>query len=423
MIRSADVVVVGSGAFGSAIAYALGRKAGSRRIVLIERGAMASQTSPNAAGLTAQLRGTNLMSRLAIRAAELFVEFEHETGHPLDIVRSGSFRLARNLLDADWLQAESARGQQLGLDTKVISAEEAHRRHPFLQPNGIVAALEIPSDLYLEASQVAIGYAMAAAALGVKLVPHTAVTGFAVRDGSIQGCETDKGIIDCPVVIDAAGAWARALARLSGFDIPMVPTRHQLLITEPIDGVRDELPILRFIDASVYVRPCWGGFMMGGYEATPFQYQTEQIGSDFDVRDVRLDPDVLRVLAQAVADQLPVLQGAPIRLVRGGLPTMTIDGQHIIGDVPGVKGLFVASGCNVGGLSIAPAIGEQLAMWILTGASSEDLSPFALNRFGEGWRDESVVREAARDHYSNGYRKSVPASTADVEHEGSRDWV
>jgi len=191
----------------------------------------------------------------------------------------------------------------------------------------------------------------------------------------VEGVETDRGRIESPFVVDAAGAWARQVAAHADIHVPMVPTRHQVLIIEPIEGVRPELPIVRVMDAAVYVRPCWGGFLAGGYETTPTQFDMDRLPKDFSIADTPLDLEVLRRLMDGVREQLPVLSTAPLGLHRGGIPTMTPDGQHIVGPVPGAAGFFVASGCNVAGLSIAPAIGEELARWIVDGRPSETSAP------------------------------------------------
>ena len=199
------------------------------------------------------------------------------------------------------------------------------------------------------------------------------------------------------------GAWARQVAASAGVHVPMVPTRHQVLITEPIEGVRPELPIVRIMDAAVYVRPCWGGFLAGGYETEPAQFEMEHLPKDFSIADTPLDLGVLRRLMEGVLEQLPVLSTAPLRLYRGGIPTMTPDGQHIVGPVPGAAGFFIASGCNVAGLSIAPAIGEELARWIVDGRPSEDLGAMSIARFGPEWRDEQRLRRAAAWEYWHFY--------------------
>src|SRR5581483_4984300 len=171
--------------------------------------------------------------------------------------------------------------------------------------------------------------------------------------------------IEAPVVVDAAGAWTRQVAEASGIRVPLVPTRQQLIVTEPLDGARADLPMVRIMDAAVYTRPCQGGFLWGVYEETPRCFDMQSLGSSFDIKDMPLDIEVLRSAAADVQNQLPVLQTAKVREFRGGIPTMTADGHHILGPAPGVTGFHFASGCNVAGLSISPAVGEVLAAWIV----------------------------------------------------------
>jgi glycine/D-amino acid oxidase-like deaminating enzyme len=226
--------------------------------------------------------------------------------------------------------------------------------------------------------------------------------------------ETEHGSIRCETVVDAAGAWLRAVAALSGVNVAVVPTRHQLLITEAIDGVEAMQPITRIIDANVYVRPDEGGLMLGGYERRPLQYDGHDLPRRLDIADLPLDLDVLRGFADAVREQLPVFQrvfahgpdAIRLRVHRGGLPTMTPDGEHVLGPAPGVRGLFVTGGCCVGGLSMAPAMGEALAAWICDGAPPMDLSPLAPGRASA--IDEETLRTACRLHYAHHYWGHVP---------------
>lgn len=405
MARTADVVVIGSGGFGAAAAWQLARR--GLGVALVDRHAIASQTSPRAAGLAATIRSTDLMTRLANRAADVLAGFEAQTGHPLGVVRSGSLKLAREPQDVTILEVEAERGRRLGIGTRLIPVEDAAAMHPLLRIGGVLAAMHIPSDLYFEPQQVAIAFAAVAAAAGAHLVPETPVTGIRREGGRVVGVDTLAGPIDAPVVVDAAGAWAAQVASLAGIRVPIAPVRHQLLITQPLDGVTPELPMLRIIDAAVYLRSCWGGLLVGGYEALPTHVDMASQPAGFRTSDVPLDLALLRSLLAKVTDQVPVLADVPIRVHRGGVPTMTPDGQHIVGPVPGAEGLFVAAGCNVSGLSISPAIGEQLASWIVDGQPTEDLSSMAITRFGPEWQDDVRVRAAADEHYATFYRATI----------------
>jgi glycine/D-amino acid oxidase-like deaminating enzyme len=233
------------------------------------------------------------------------------------------------------------------------------------------------------------------------------VTGLATERGSVARVLTDRGEIRAGVVVDAAGAWLRAVAELAPARVPVVPTRHQLLITEPLAEVRPDQPIARVIDANVYIRPEKGGLMLGGYEADPVQYDPRTLGPGFRIENLELDLAVLRRLAESVAEQFPVFRDAKVREHRGGLPTMTPDGEHVLGPAPGVEGLYVLGGDCVGGLSIAPALGELLAEWITAGKPSQDLSPMSPARFAENL-SEDELRTLCRDQYA--YRYWTPQS-------------
>ena len=322
-------------------------------------------------------------------------------------------KIARLPEHVEQLKNEVERGRRMATGIEMIAPAEARAKNPFLHTTGILGVIYSPTDLYLEPSQIPTGYARAAARLGVTMLPHTLVTGISLRNGAVCGVTTEHGTIACETVVDAAGAWLRAVAALSGATVRAVPTRHQLLITEPIEGVDAMQPITRIIDVNVYVRPDEGGLMLGGYEQNPLQYDVGTLPPRFDVADLPLDIGVLRGFADTVRDQLPVFQRVPdeigLRVHRGGLPTMTPDGEHTVGPVPGVHGLYVAGGCCVGGLSMSPAIGEALAAWIIDGRPPMDLSPLAPGR--EGTLSEEALKTACRLQYSHHYWEHVPART------------
>ncbi len=410
MIDAVECVVIGSGALGSSVAFHLA-KAG-KQVALLDKHALGSQTSPRAAGLTSQARGTDLMTQLAKRAVRKIEAFEQETGEQIVFHQPGALKIARLPEHVEQLKGEVVRGRRMGTGIEMISPEEARAKNPFLNTTGILGVIYSPTDLYLEPSQIPNGYARAAERLGVTMLPHTLVTGIATHNGAVNGVETEQGTIRCETVVDAAGAWLRAVAALTGAKVAVVPTRHQLLITEPIDGVDAMQPITRIIDVNVYARPDEGGLMLGGYEQNPLQYDARALPPRFDIADLPLDLGVLRGFADAVREQLPIFQRVPeqirLRVHRGGLPTMTADGEHTVGPVPGIRGLYVAGGCCVGGLSISPAIGEVLASWITDGAPPMDLSPLAPGR--EGGLGEDALKAACRLHYAHHYWEHMPTT-------------
>ena len=404
MIASADVVVVGSGAFGASAAYHLARR--GARVAVLERAALASQTSPRAAGLSSQVRATPALTKLAQRAVAKLAAFTDETGQPLRFTQSGALKIARTERDAEQLSREVARGAAAGVPIDLVSVAEARRRLPILGERGIVAVTWSPTDCNVEPSELPLGYCRAAEKLGAVMLPHTPAAGFEIGAAGVEGVRTAGGTIATRVVVDAAGGWARLVAARLGGALAVVPTRHQLLITEPIPGVGPEFPIARVIDANVYVRHERGGLMLGGYEPEPLQLDVASLPPSFDIADLPLDIEVLWRLARSVSEQFPIFQDPAIRVAehRGGLPTLTTDDRYLTGPLPGVAGAWVMSGCCVGGLSVSPALGEAMAEWILDGAPALDLSEVSTARFVGRDLDEVELRERCRRAYATHYR-------------------
>ena len=249
-------------------------------------------------------------------------------------------------------------------------------------------------------------FAAAAGEMGVTLAPGTAVTEFLHEGGRIRGVRTTGGVIESPVVVDAAGAWSALLADEVGIRIPMIPTRHQLFITEPIAGIEPRHPIVRIHEPSVYTRPEQGGLMLGGYEDHPLQIDMRKEPASFQVQDLPLDVGVLWGLADEVAAHFPALRGAKLREHRGGLPTISPDGEHILGPVATLAGFYIASACNVGGLSISASVGRALADLIVDGASQPDLSSMSVERFRGQDLDEAAIRAACVHAYARKYTKA-----------------
>ena len=181
MIASADAVVVGSGAFGASAAYHLARR--GARVALLERGLLASQTSPRAAGLTSQIRATPSLTKLARRAVVKLAAFADETSQPLRFTQSGALKIARTDRDGEQLGREIARGRAAGIEIDWITIAEARRRLPILGERGIVAITWSPTDCNVEPSELPLGYCRAAEKLGAVLLPHTPATGFEIGPG------------------------------------------------------------------------------------------------------------------------------------------------------------------------------------------------------------------------------------------------
>jgi glycine/D-amino acid oxidase-like deaminating enzyme len=401
-VTQADAVVIGAGAFGLSAGYQLAAH-GAGRVVVLDRFAPGSQTSPRAAGLYKLIQADETLTRLAQSSIEVIRGFSEATGVPLSYVQSGSVLAARTAEHAALVDEEAEAAAGWGVELEKIDADGVRRIAPYLTGRGIRTAYYVPGDIYIEEPRSLLDAYMAAIAkLGSLVVGEAPVTGILVNNGEITGVSTPRGDIATPLVIDAAGAWAREVGALAGVEVAVAPVRHQLLITRAIAGMSPREPIARIVDASAYLRPARGGLMMGGMESDPISIDPRQ-DPDFSMPDTPLDMRVLEDFTAALGPLVPALSDTPVAEHRGGLFTMTPDARFLAGPAPQLRGLWTATGCNGSGFSISAGIGRALAEWIVGGEPAIDLSSLDPGRFGPGPLDDEQLTSAGLWQYANYY--------------------
>src|ERR671912_2773992 len=215
-ITQANAVVIGAGAFGLSTAYQLAAH-GAGEVVVLDRFAPGSQTSPRAAGLYKLIQADETLTRLAQSSIDVIRGFSEATGIPLPYVQSGSVLAARTADHAALIDKEVEASASWGVELEKIDADGVQRIAPYLTGRDIQSAYFVPGDIYVEEPQTLLDAYMAAIAqLGSLVVGDAPVTGIAVDNGEITGVSTPRGDISTPLVIDAAGAWARGVGALAG---------------------------------------------------------------------------------------------------------------------------------------------------------------------------------------------------------------
>jgi glycine/D-amino acid oxidase-like deaminating enzyme len=400
MADNADVVVIGAGAFGLSVALHCALR--GRSVVVVERTTAGSQASRRAAGLFKSVQADGLRTALARRSIDKVLRFEEWAGVPLDVARSGSLLIARTDRHQAILAAEAEHSRGWGVDL----AETDSVRTSYYGAAGPELAFWCPEDVYIEEPDNLIkAYLEAGRLRGVEVLEAEPAIAVLADRGRVTGVDTSERRIEAPVVVDAAGAWVRQVAELARGPLPrckvyVAPFRHQLLITEPSASVQASDPIVRVIDAAVYLRPARGGLMVGGFEADPMPLDPRLQAESFTTDDVPLDLGLLRKLAGQVEREAPLAVTGLVADHRAGLFTMTPDGRFVAGPVPSLPGLWVASECNGSGFSFSPAIGEALSDWITGGNPSARLAPFKRARFDQVSDDQLVQRGAWQySHY------------------------
>jgi glycine/D-amino acid oxidase-like deaminating enzyme len=405
--RTADAVIIGAGSFGCAAAHRLA--AAGLDTVLVDRFEPASQTSPRAAGNTKQIRPQEVLTRLAIDSVEKIVAFAEETGVDLPHHQTGSLHLARTEDEERNGRHEFVTAERHGVAVEEVQLDELEKRFPYLRNRGVRFAWYSRDDLYLHPPDLLAAYLEAARRSGCKVIGNFAVTGVLIDGDKVRGVETSQSPIHSPVVIDTAGGWSHLVAARAGIQVPLIPMRHQVFVSQPTEAIAGGHPITRILDVGVYMRPCEGGVMFGGFERDPQIHDPADKPPDFQVSDLEGDQSVLDSLVGEVSEQVPFLEEVTVKERRVGLPTLTPDNLPIVGPIEGLEGFLIASGCCVGGLSISPSVGELLTDLAQGRGPRIPIDGLYLARFADKQWSEDELEAACRNTYSGFYVKKVEA--------------
>jgi 4-methylaminobutanoate oxidase (formaldehyde-forming) len=393
------VVVVGCGAVGLSIAHQLAQR--GVQVVAVDRARPGSQTSSRAAGQSVLVQTERTVGSLMHRSVQKLRTFTAETGVPLKMHRVGSVKLALSDWAAGQLEREVVRARSLGVSVDLIEVSELERLAPHLNPRGVVAAWHCADDLYFEPPDMLAAFQRAAGAAGVRFEIGAEVHSIDRDGGRVTGVRTSTGTLAADAVVIAAGAWTSGLLDRHGVGpIPLCHVRHQYALRGPVEGIHPGLPSTRIVDHAVYARPSGTQLMFGTYEPLPQVIEPDAIPDRVD--DVRLDREPLDEALRRVASIFPGAYEAPLAELRGGVVSMTPDRLYVIDHAPQTSGLFFLTGCNVLGLSVSPAVGEDVADWVVSGTRPESLSAFGLDRFDPLAPED--VRRISLEQYERIYR-------------------
>ncbi|MEO0772234.1 MAG: FAD-dependent oxidoreductase [Pseudomonadota bacterium] len=365
------ILIIGGGAIGLSIAYHLAGR-GAQDVVLLERNQLTSGTSWHAAGIVGPLRATPNMTRLASYAIDLFPRLEAETGLSTGYKRTGGYWLARQSARTDELRRIADLGTTQGLTPRMITPEEVAM--PGLNLTGHVAALHVPEDGNVNPVDLCMAYARGAKTGGVeiregvevaRLLTHDArATGVALRDGTQ---------VDADIVILATGAWSRELAATAKVPLPLQAVEHMYLVTEPIPGLPDPIPVLRDLDRGIYIKGDAGKLVIGGFEPDAKCWDPYGPEGSRPFLELPEDWEQFTPFMEAALDLMPGLADVGIQHFMNGPESFTTDTRPLVGETPQVAGLYVAAGMNSVGIMSSAGIGRALADWVVDGHPPMDM--------------------------------------------------
>ncbi len=405
MRRSARAVVIGGGVGGCAILYWLVRL-GWDDVVLVERAELTSGSTFHSAGLVGQLRSSLSLTTMMMESVDLYRALEDEVGLETGWHEVGSLRLASSPERMEEISRQAGWAKTFGLPLELISPAAAQELFPALTTDGVLGAAYLPTDGYIDPSQLTLALAEGARRGGAEVEQRTRVTGIRVRRGRVVAVETDQGEIETEVVVNAGGMYAREIGALAGVNVPIVPMAHEYLVTKPA-GLPLGMPTMRDPSLLVYFRPESGGLIMGGYERHCAPWGLDGIPADFNSRLLDEDwPRFEELMENAIVRVPGLVEMEAVKLINGP-EAFTPDGEFILGPSD-VRGFWVAAGFCAHGLAGAGGMGKLVAEWIVEGTPSLDVWHMDSRRFGTAYRSHAYTLERTKEVYETYYDVKFP---------------
>jgi sarcosine oxidase, subunit beta len=377
MAKSANVVIIGAGIVGSSIAFHL-TEAGVRNVLVIERETRQGlgSTGKSMGGVRAQF-ATDVNIRMSIYSIPFFARFEEATGHPSGYRPHGYLFMATNEQHMNYLRKNSARQKALGLkNVELLSPDAIRKVLPQLRSENIIGGSFCPTDGFVDPESVMTGFMARAIQRGAELWRGTQVTGICTGHSTISGVQTTNGDVSAPIVVNAAGPWAAAIARMAGADLPVQPLRRMLVLTEPFSGLPERLPMIIDMSTGWHFRQEGLGLLMAWADPD----QEPGFRADFD-------PAFIEKILTHAAARVPDFANLAVNPRRcwAGLYEMSPDHHAILGPAPEVRGFYFANGFSGHGVMHSPATGRIIADLIVHGETQViDARDLNVQRFAEG---------------------------------------
>ncbi len=369
MQTTADVVIIGAGVIGCSTAYHLASK-GIKDIVVVEMDQVGGGSSGQSASmLSLQFCTNELSARMARYSYDRYLRFEEEIGVSIDFKRTGWVSLATQE-SADHLLQVARMLQSLDIATEVLTPEEVKHRYPEINTEDIVVGTWGPDDGPFDPHMIMWGYMRRAREMGVRLRQGVRATGVRVRNGRVEGVQTDQGFVATDVVVTAGGPWAMEIGRWVGLEVPIINSARTIVVTGPFPDIPSDRPFIEDVTVEWYFRPEGPGILMG------------MGSSPAEKPEVPLDSKTVEEMIDTAMHRVPVLEKASVLTAWTGVRPMTADERPILGPTPSVEGLILSCGWGGTGIIQAPIAGQLVAELIGDGETSTmDIHPYRVERF------------------------------------------
>ncbi|MGI9332755.1 MAG: GcvT family protein, partial [Gammaproteobacteria bacterium] len=407
-----QAVVIGGGVVGCSVLYHL-TKAGWKDVMLIERDQLTCGSTWHAAGGMHTLNGDPNVAKLQQYTIELYKEIEALSGQSCGVHLTGGVFLADTPERVEWLKMAHARGRYLGMETELISVDEAAELLPLLDKRHFAGAMYDPIEGHIDPSGVTHAYAKSARINGAEIVQSNRVTELVQHQDATWDVVTEQGTVHADHVVNAGGLWAREVGRMVGLELPVLAMEHMYLLTEGMPEVKainesTGKEVLHAVDfgGEIYMRQERDGMLMGTYEkacvpwspkTTPWDFGSELLPADID----RITPSL-----EVGFKHFPAFEQAGIREIINGPFTFAPDGNPLVGPIRGLQNYW--SACAVmAGFSQGGGVGLALANWMTQGDPGFDVWAMDVSRYGD-YANLAYTNAKVRENYSRRFSITFP---------------
>jgi glycine cleavage system aminomethyltransferase T/glycine/D-amino acid oxidase-like deaminating enzyme len=390
--NQASVVIVGGGIIGCSLAYHLTLR-GCRDVVLLERKQLTCGTTWHAAGLVGQLRATYNLTRLAQYTTNLYASLEQETGQATGFRQTGSVAIATHQARFEELKRGASMAKCFGLEVQTLTPSEIASMWPGVTVSDVVGGVYLPKDGRTNPIDTTQALAKGAKSRGARIFENCAAQEILVENGKAVGVRTEFGTIRADMVVNCAGMWAHELGAKAGTTVPLHAAEHFYIVTEPMEGLHSNLPVLRDPDGCAYFKEDAGKLLVGWFEPVAKPWGMKGIPETFSFESLPDDLEHIEPLLAAAMHRTPALEKTGINLFFNGPESFTPDDRYLLGETPEVRNLFVAAGFNSIGIQSAGGAGKVLADWMLDGHPPMDLWDVDIRRVMPFQRNRSYLRD------------------------------
>ncbi len=416
--KNCKVVIIGGGVVGTSCLYHLA-KFGWKDVVLLERDQLTSGTTWHAAGLVSQLGPSAAITKIRKYTLDLYKELEKKVDHSPGLRLNGALSIAENKGRWQELQRQATTAQLYNVDVQILDKDQIKKKYPIVNTDDVLGGILMPGDGSADPSGVTHMLAKAAKMEGAKIYEKSPVSEILTKNGKISGVKVNDQIIDCEYIVLASGMWSRQIGEKVGVSIPLYPAEHFYIITEPINNLSSNLPVIRDFDNRTYIKEDAGKILVGIFEGNsiPAWNKTNVVPENFSFGEFQENFEHFEPYLKSAIKRFPVLETAGIRKFFSGPESFTPDTNTLLGEVPEIKNFFVCCGLNSIGIGSGGGVGKVTAEWLINGHINEDIFSYDIKRFQKFHSKLGFIKERITETLGDLYGMHWPFK----QHKTSRD--